>query len=625
MNNNIFPFSAIYKNENLKEAIILNLINPKIGGLIIDGDCGSGKSRIMRSVANITDLNITEIPSNISEDRLLGSVAVDKILSDGEIVFESGVLANANGGIALTDDLSFMSENIADILQTALSDKEIRIEREGVSHIDKTEFIYFATVNLSLYTVKRSLIESFGMYAKTDRLKDIEDRMEIIRINEEWDCNCNDSKKKYAITDQEVFRLISDSKERLKKISISDEIYKRISEKCIEENVRGNAVDMIMCEGVKAVAALHGREHIIEDDIEEASFFVLPHRKRMPNQSDEQTENNKNDEKREDDKENNHNNRQEQQDENIRENTREHEEKDSQNSPNIKGKSMGKAVKKTDEVGKAFNVINLSHSSDKKNRSLSGRRTESKTDKKSGRYINAIQNSDTNDIALDATIRAAAPFQKTREKNGMAISIHKSDIREKVRQKKVANLFIFVVDSSGSMGAVKRMTEAKGAALSLLKDAYVKRDKVCMVTFSGDEASVVLPPTRSVERGYKLLENIKTGGRTPLNSGIEKGLRIIQNELRQNPQIMPLLILITDGKGNVSIDKEKKADLELSELGEKINKIKCIESIVIDIENSSLMSFNLAKKLSNLINAKYYKLDEIKAGEILNIVNEIVV
>ena len=175
------------------------------------------------------------------------------------------------------------------------------------------------------------------------------------------------------------------------------------------------------------------------------------------------------------------------------------------------------------------------------------------------------------------------------------------------------------------MGAVKRMTEAKGAALSLLKDAYVKRDKVCMVTFSGDEASVVLPPTRSVERGYKLLENIKTGGRTPLNSGIEKGLRIIQNELRQNPQIMPLLILITDGKGNVSIDKGKKATLELRELGEKINKIKCIESIVIDIENSSLMSFNLAKKLSDLINAKYYKLDEIKAGEILNIVNEIVV
>lgn len=624
MNKKAFPFSAIYKNENLKEAIILNLINPKIGGLIIDGDCGSGKSRIMRSVANITDLKITDIPSNISEDRILGSIAVDKVLSDGNIVFESGVLASANGGITLTDDISFMSENIADILQTAMSDKVIRIEREGISHIDKTEFIYFATINLSLYTLKRSLLESFGMYARTDRIKDIEGRMEIIKINEGWSHNSNDSNKEYAETDREVVRLIFESKERLKRITISDEIYKKISEKCIEENVRGNAVDMTMCESVKAVAALHGREHIIEDDIEEASFFVLPHRKRMSNQSEEQTENNKNN-KGEDDKESNQNDRQDDTDENTKENTREHEEKDSQNSPDINGKSMGKAVEKTDEVGKAFNVINLSHSSDKKNRSLSGRRTESKTDKKSGRYINAVQNSNTNDIALDATIRAAAPFQKIREKNGMAIAIHKSDIREKVRQKKVANLFIFVVDSSGSMGVVKRMTEAKGAALSLLKDAYVKRDKVCMVTFSGDEASVVLPPTRSVERGYKLLENIKTGGRTPLNSGIEKGLRIIQNELRQNPQIMPLLILITDGKGNVSIDKEKKTNLELSELGEKINKIKCIESIVIDIENSSLMSFNLAKKLSDLINAKYYKLDEIKAGEILNIVNEIVV
>lgn len=623
MNKKAFPFSAIYKNENLKEAIILNLINPKIGGLIIDGDCGSGKSRIMRSVANITDLKITDIPSNISEDRILGSIAVDKVLSDGNIVFESGVLASANGGITLTDDISFMSENIADILQTAMSDKVIRIEREGISHIDKTEFVHFATINLSLYTIKRSLLESFGMYAKTETIKDLEGRMEIIKTNERWEYNSKDSMEEYAKTDREVFKLIVDSQERLKRITVSDDIYIKISEKCIEENVRGNAVDMTMCESVKAVAALHGREHIIEDDIEEASFFVLPHR-RMFNQSEEQTENNKND-KGDDDKESNQNDRQDNTDENTKENTREHEEKDNKDSPNINAKSMSKGVEKTDEVGKAFNVINLSHSSDKKNRSLSGRRTESKTDKKSGRYINAVQNSETNDIALDATIRAAAPFQNVREKNGMAIAIHKSDIREKVRQKKVANLFIFVVDSSGSMGAVKRMTEAKGAALSLLKDAYVKRDKVCMVTFSGDEASVVLPPTRSVERGYKLLENIKTGGRTPLNSGIEKGLRIIQNELRQNPQIMPLLILITDGKGNVSIDKGKKATLELRELGEKINKIKCIESIVIDIENSSLMSFNLAKKLSDLINAKYYKLDEIKAGEILNIVNEIVV
>ena len=623
MNKKAFPFSAIYKNENLKEAIILNLINPKIGGLIIDGDCGSGKSRIMRSVANITDLKITDIPSNISEDRILGSIAVDKVLSDGNIVFESGVLASANGGITLTDDISFMSENIADILQTAMSDKVIRIEREGISHIDKTEFVHFATINLSLYTIKRSLLESFGMYAKTETIKDLEGRMEIIKTNERWEYNSKDSMEEYAKTDREVFKLIVDSQERLKRITVSDDIYIKISEKCIEENVRGNAVDMTMCESVKAVAALHGREHIIEDDIDEASFFVLPHR-RMFNQSEEQTENNKND-KGDDDKESNQNDRQDNTDENTKENTREHEEKDNKDSPNINAKSMSKGVEKTDEVGKAFNVINLSHSSDKKNRSLSGRRTESKTDKKSGRYINAVQNSETNDIALDATIRAAAPFQNVREKNGMAIAIHKSDIREKVRQKKVANLFIFVVDSSGSMGAVKRMTEAKGAALSLLKDAYVKRDKVCMVTFSGDEASVVLPPTRSVERGYKLLENIKTGGRTPLNSGIEKGLRIIQNELRQNPQIMPLLILITDGKGNVSIDKGKKATLELRELGEKINKIKCIESIVIDIENSSLMSFNLAKKLSDLINAKYYKLDEIKAGEILNIVNEIVV
>ena len=205
------------------------------------------------------------------------------------------------------------------------------------------------------------------MYAKTETIKDLEGRMEIIKTNERWEYNSKDSMEEYAKTDREVFKLIVDSQERLKRITVSDDIYIKISEKCIEENVRGNAVDMTMCESVKAVAALHGREHIIEDDIEEASFFVLPHR-RMFNQSEEQTENNKND-KGDDDKESNQNDRQDNTDENTKENTREHEEKDNKDSPNINAKSMSKGVEKTDEVGKAFNVINLSHSSDKKNRS----------------------------------------------------------------------------------------------------------------------------------------------------------------------------------------------------------------------------------------------------------------
>ena len=286
------------------------------------------------------------------------------------------------------------------------------------------------------------------------------------------------------------------------------------------------------------------------------------------------------------------------------------------------GKGRYKTVKKAFATGDDFKVIDFSHKKDRQERKGTGRRTQTKTASTSGRYIYPSMTRRNNDLALDATIRAAAPFQSKRAKNGMALIVKDEDIREKVRQKKISNLLVFVVDASGSMGAVKRMTEAKGAVLSLLKDAYVKRDKISMVTFSGEGAEVVLPPTRSSQRGYRLLEDIKTGGKTPLNAGLEKGLRVIENQLRQNPDIMPMLIVITDGRGNMSIDSTKKPSEELLDIGEMISKEKRLDTMVIDIENNSLTSFGIAGKLANAMKAKYYRLDEIKSSQIEAIVRK---
>ena len=224
------------------------------------------------------------------------------------------------------------------------------------------------------------------------------------------------------------------------------------------------------------------------------------------------------------------------------------------------------------------------------------------------------------DLALDATIRAAAPYQPFREKKDVAIAIRSEDIREKVRQRRVANLLVFVVDASGSMGVESRMTETKGAIRSLLKDAYVKRDKIALVTFSGNDARVVLPPTGSTERGYKLLRELETGGRTPLCAGIDKGLAVVQSELRKRPDLLPLLIFITDGRGNVSVDPEKKPLEEALEKCEKIREIKQIDSMVVDIEKSGVMRFGLAGRISAALGAKYYRLEELKSGELLHLV-----
>ena len=176
----------------------------------------------------------------------------------------------------------------------------------------------------------------------------------------------------------------------------------------------------------------------------------------------------------------------------------------------------------------------------------------------------------------------------------------------------MANILVFVVDASGSMGANQRMIETKGAVLSLLKDAYIKRDKVALIVFRGDSARVVLPPTRSVERGYRYLEELEVGGKTPLNAGIKKDMNC-----------MPMLIVITDGKGNISLDEHKKPKDELMEIGKKVKELSIANSMVIDIEKKGFMQFGIAKELANVMNATYYSVETLRKESILQMVESV--
>jgi magnesium chelatase subunit D len=225
------------------------------------------------------------------------------------------------------------------------------------------------------------------------------------------------------------------------------------------------------------------------------------------------------------------------------------------------------------------------------------------------------------DLALDATIRAAAPYQKRRQRAGISIAIEESDIREKVREKRIGNFIVFVVDASGSMGAGKRMVETKGAILSLLLDAYQKRDRVAMVAFKGDGAELLLPPTNSVELTYKLLEELPTGGRTPMNHGLSLGYQVIENFFRKDPSIYPLLILISDGRVNVNLYGGKPIQ-EAMEIGNSIKEDGRIRTIVIDVEKAGLLSFGLARQLAAQMGSKYFKVEDLKAEKIIEVLRD---
>lgn len=253
----------------------------------------------------------------------------------------------------------------------------------------------------------------------------------------------------------------------------------------------------------------------------------------------------------------------------------------------------------------------------------SGRRSRSRVSQKQGRYTKSTMKRTNNDIALDATLRAAAPYQRFREnRHGMAVVLRDEDIREKVRERRLGNLLIFVVDASGSMGARGRMVASKGAIMSLLLDAYQKRDKLAMVSFRKDGAEVNLPVTSSVELAARLLKEMPVGGRTPFSAGLVKGYELARNALLKEPESRPIIILVTDGKANKSLGEAKPLD-EAFELSRKIAREERIRFLVIDTEEPGLVNFRLAAKIAGMLGAEYFRIDDLHADALLNIVKTV--
>lgn len=272
-------------------------------------------------------------------------------------------------------------------------------------------------------------------------------------------------------------------------------------------------------------------------------------------------------------------------------------------------------------VGEAFRPRKLTTPIDRMPRRTGGRRSYTTTTRKRGRYNRArLAPGNYDDVALDATVRQAAPNQRQRRgddagsgsgrPDGPAVAIRDSDLHRKVRVRKAANLIVFAVDASWSMAAAERMEATKGAIMSLLVDAYQKRDRVCLVSFQKDHADLVLPPTSSVEMAKEALRDIPVGGKTPLSAGLLLAHQVVERERRQNPEIMPLLILLTDGAGNVSITGMPPRDESLL-VADLIASSKT-RAVVINTEHESL-DRGLAQELADALDGNCYTLAELGA------------
>lgn len=673
----VYPFPAIAGQEKMKKGLLLNAVNPRLGGILVRGEKGTAKSTAVRALAallpeievvagcpfncdsndlahlcnscrerlslgkqleeTLRQVQVIDLPVSATEDRVVGSLDFEHAIKYGRPRFEPGLLARANRGVIYVDEVNLLDDHIVDVLLDAAAMGVNVVEREGISYVHPAEFILVGTMNPEEGDLRPQLIDRFGLCVQIEGVTDPRERVEIAKRREAFDADPLGFIAQWSEEEQHLREKITAARRLLPGVIISPALLDLIAKLSLEAFVAGHRADIIMAATARTIAAWHGRLEVAEADVYEAAELVLFHRVREvppppseqpePPREEEQEEPPEQEEEEEDNQEQDPSEESEetppppeQEDlEPEEEDQQDEQDQDSEQEQNTPPPAAPQETLFT--VGQPFQVKRIAHERDRILRKGSGRRSRTKTASKAGRYVRSTMQRRNNDLAFDATMRAAAPYQVHRRRDGVAIAIESTDIREKVREKRIGNFLLFVVDASGSMGAQQRMVEAKGAILSLLLDAYQKRDRIGMVAFKGNTADVLLPPTNSVEMGHKLLEELPTGGKTPLSAGLGKAYEVAKSYLYKDPNISPLLIIISDGKGNVSMGNEKPL-AEARRVAEIIRDEERIKTLVIDVEKDGFITFGLARELAQTLGADYYKIDELKADTLVQAVKQ---
>lgn len=638
----LYPFAAMVGQEKVQRALMLTLINPRAGGLLIGGRKGTGKSVLARGIAEITPQKLLDLPLNATEDMIFGSIDLEAAVQEGERKFAPGILARATGNILYVDDINLIRTEVL----TAILDANIAgfnlVERDGISFSHPVATTIVGTMNPEEGTLSSQLLDRFGLYVNTEDLTEIAQRQEIIRRQLDYNLNRDAFRRKYAQATIMLQAQVKAARQLLSKVEASEAMMQLTANLCSEALCAGHRADIYLLETARALAALAGRTYVLPQDVNEAATLVLPHRMRQqeqeqPEPDDKQDSDEENDQEEKPDEQDNQD-EEEQQNAPLPPRDAENQDEDQdgpQNNDNQDEKNEQEQQEENPELNPDAQapeeqVSDIDRSvmmpklifdlgQDRKLRRGSGKRSLTKTDLKQGRYVRAtLTNQKVTDLAFDATIRAAAPHQKWRPANGCAINIKEEDLRQKVREKRIGSTFLFLVDASGSMGARERMKAVKGAIFALLQEAYQKRDRVGMIAFRRTKAEVLLPITRSIDLAEKCLQEMPTGGKTPLADGLATALLTLYNRNKQEEDLEPILILVTDGRANTVDDSGKDPVAEAESMAAKIGKAG-ITSIVIDTE-TDFIKLGVARKLASAMQARYFSLKELTREQLIRIV-----
>ncbi|TME74744.1 MAG: VWA domain-containing protein [Chloroflexi bacterium] len=625
------PFSAIVGQEQMKKALLLNAIDPAIGGVLIRGDRGTAKSSAVRALGRLLPdyeavdqcpyrcdpaipsrycdecrrranagrlpvvrlpMRIVELPINASEDRLVGSIDIEAAVRAGTRRFQPGVLAEANRNLLYVDEVNLLDDHLVDVLLDAAAMGINVVEREGMSVTHPAHFILVGTMNPEEGELRPQLLDRFGLCVEVTTPTDIDQRLRVMELEREFLDNPQAVHRTAAPRELELYDRLQAATTRLDLVQLPDAIRSLIARLCLDGSVAGHRADLVVARTARAICALRGAALVELADVLEALELALAHRRRdaatdKPEQAQELAS------------------RAAEQLAQIQATTpTETADAARGEATQQEGASGGESNEgwttaearespSTEAVDvepdtviqlRTFAVKKLDLPRERQARRAAGKRTSTKSETKRGRYVRSSQTEKVTDVAFDATVRAAAPHQLRRRQATPdapnQLQLESQDLRQKVRERKTGNLIVFVVDASASMDAEQRMQATKGAILSLLRHAYVRRDKVALVAFSGRNARVALRPTSSVDLAERRLERLNIGGTTPLTHGLMTALKLIKTERLRDPRVYPLLVLISDGRGNISLFGEEPL-LEAQRTASQI-KQEGIRAMVID-------------------------------------------
>lgn len=639
--NEPYPFSAIVGQEDLKLALLLNAVSPEVGGVLVRGEKGTAKSTAVRALARLLPpirvvagcpyscdpespdpecpagphpenapadqrpVRLVELPVGASTDRLTGTLDIEKALTEGEKAFEPGLLAAAHRGILYVDEVNLLSDHLVDLLLDVAAMGTNYVEREGVSVRHASRFILVGTMNPEEGELRPQLLDRFGITVEVSGNPDADERIEVVRRRLSYEADPAGFARAWAPADGDIARGVGVARERLAATLLPDETLRKIAILCAGLGVDGLRGDLVTAKTARALAAWEARREVATDDVRRAALLALSHRRRRNPFEEPGIE-------------------PEDLDRLLSEEPDPEPPPDGGGTPDGGGDGetssrnpasepdpgRGGAGERTFSAADGFEPARLEVPRKGRGGPL-GRR--SRVVGEHGHPVGDRERDATakvGDLALAATLRSAAPHQTARGRRGPGLVLRREDLRENVREGREGNLILFVVDASGSMAARERMSAVKGAVLSLLADAYQRRDKVGIVSFRGEEARVLLPPTPSTELAGARLGELPTGGRTPLAAGLEKAAEVLARERLRERERRPLLVLLTDGRATSGPDP-RGAAARLASLE--------VASVVVDTEEG-YVRLGLAARLAEAMGARCLRLEELRADALVGLV-----